>query len=283
MVSGCTVQNQTAAGSGMVVATSISPLADLIRQVGGERIQVINLVPRGTDPHNFEPKSEDLRRLAVAKAFFANGVGEEPYIDKLLANAGNPGLRKVVLSDGLPILQAEKNNPGNPHLWLDVHNAEQYVQRIRDTLDDLAPASKSYFDQNAAAYLAELEELDRWIAAQIATIPPEARLMVVFHDAWPYYAQRYGLTILRPVVHNNEAEPSAGEYAELVNLIRQKHVRAVFGESGFNPKLVQRLASDTGVTFVGNLYDDTLGDSPENNSYLAIMRSNTAAIVEALR
>jgi len=280
---GCAPQNQTVASTGLIVATSISPIADLIRQVGGDRVKVINLVPTGSDPHNFEPKPEDLRQVATAKVFFANGVGEEAYIDKLLQNVGNSNLRKVVLSDGLPILQQENGNPGNPHLWLDVRNAEQYVARIRDTLSEISPANKSYFQQNASAYLAKLDELDRWIASQVATIPAEARLMVVFHDAWPYYANRYGLTILSPVVHNNEAEPSAREYADLTNLIREKHVRAVFGEAGFNPKLVQRLASDTGVKYVGNLYDDTLGNSPENNSYLAMMRSNTEAIVAALR
>lgn len=291
LISGCNARSSGTPGpagvSGsagpLIVTTSISPIADLIRQVGGDRVKVTNLVPTGVDPHSYEPKPDDIRQVALSSLFFANGAGEELYLDKLVQNAANSHLREIVLSDGLTILDKSPDNPGNPHLWLDVQNAERYVAKIRDALDQASPANKTYFDQNAADYIKQLQELDHWIAGQIATIPASARQIVVFHDAWPYYAKRYGLIILQPIVHSGEAEPSAQEYVDLIQLIKARHVRAVFGEVGFNPKLVQRLAQDTGVKYVTNLYDDTLGATPQSSSYIAMMRTDTVTIVNALR
>lgn len=282
-LSGCAPQPSETSTQALTVATSISPLADLIRQVGGDKVNVINLVPAGLDPHDYEPKPDDIRKVAQSRIFFANGAGEELYLNKLIENAANPHLQTVILSDGLDILDQAPGNPGNPHLWLDVKNAEHYVQTVRDTLIKVAPANANYFKDNADKYLKQLDELDQWIKSSIAQIPPEARQIIVFHEAWPYYAKRYGLTILRTVVHSGESEPTPQDYAELVDLIKQNKVRAIFGEAGFNPKLVQQLAKDTGVKYVGNLYDDTLGDNPNNNSYLAMMRYDTEAIVNALK
>lgn len=283
LLNGCIANSSATSASDIVVTTSISPLADLIKQVGGEKIKVINLVPAGTDPHEYEPKPSDVREVARSSIFFANGVGEELYLNKLIQNAGNSKLRTVVLSDGLPVLEKNDSSLGNPHLWLDVQNAEYYVTKIQDELSQISPANKAYFAENANAYKKKLQDLDSWIQAQIKTIPLENRKMIVFHNAWSYYAKRYGLIILKPVLTGRETEPSAKDYAELLGLIHQNRVRAVFGEAGFNPKLVEQLASDSGVKYVGNLYDDTLGESPDTNSYLAIMKANTISIVSALR
>lgn len=282
-LSGCAPQSSQASSQILTVSTSISPLADLIRQVGGDRVNVINLVPAGLDPHAFEPKPDDIRKVAQSSIFFANGAGEELYLDKLVQNAANPHLQTVVLSDGLNILDKAPGNPGNPHLWLDAKNAEHYVVVIRDNLSKVSPANAPYFQANAESYLKKLDDLDQWIKTSIAQLPPEARQIVVFHEAWPYYANRYGLTILRSVIHTGEAEPAPQDYANLVHQIKQEKVRAIFGEAGFNPKLVQQLAQDTGVKYVGNLYDDTLGNTPDSNSYLAMMRTDTEAIVAALK
>lgn len=283
LLNGCSSPAPTTSVQQMVVATSISPLADLIRQVGGNKVKVINLVPSGSDPHEYEPKPTDVREVASSSLFFANGVGEELYLNKVIANAANPKLRTVILSDGLPILGKEQGSLGNPHLWLDVQNAKSYVEKIRDALSQTYPDQKAYFSQNATSYLAKLTQLDQWIQTQISTLPPADRKMVVLHDAWVYYAKRYGLTFVQPLLHTGEAEPSAKDYADLINLVRQQKVRAVFSEAGFNPKLAQQLASETGVKYIDSLHDDTLGDTPDNNSYVAMMKSNTNSIVSALK
>lgn len=282
-LSGCAGEKPVSSLNQKLVLTSISPLADLIKQVGGDKIQVINLVPPGTDPHDFEPKPEAVKQVATAKLFIANGVGQEYYIDKLIKNAGNPSLRTLTLAEGLPILGQESGSLGNPHLWLDVQNAQVYVGKIRDALVEAYPEDRDTFENNAQAYLGELKVLDQWIKDQILTLPIESRKIVVFHDAWSYYANRYGLTVLTPVVHGGQSEPSAKEYAEIIQLIRHYKVKAVFGEVGFNPKLINQLANETGVKVVDDLYDDTLGNTPETDSYINVMRYNTKALVSALK
>ncbi|MDP4126772.1 MAG: metal ABC transporter substrate-binding protein [Bacillota bacterium] len=283
LLNGCNSPAPTASVQQMTVVTSISPLADLIRQVGGNKVKVINLVPAGSDPHEYEPKPTDVRDVAASSLFFANGVGEELYLDKVIKNAANSNLHTVILSDGLTIMGKEQGGLGNPHLWLDVQNAKKYVEKIQAALSQTYPDYKSYFSQNAASYLSELTQLDQWINTQIMTIPTDARKMVVLHDAWSYYAKRYGLSFVQPLLHTGEAEPSAKDYAELINIVREQKVRAVFSEAGFNPKLAQQLASETGVKFIDSLHDDTLGDTPDTNSYIGIMKSNTNSIVSALK
>lgn len=267
----------TTAGSKPLVITSISPLVDLIKHVGGDRVEVRGLVPAGSDPHDFEPKPTDVAAMAKARLFIANGTGEEAYLQKLVSNAGKD-LQVVTLSDGQTIIG---NNPGNPHLWLDVKNAIAYVDKVQKALSQADPAGAATYRANAEAYTKELNSLDAEIRQLVQTIPPARRKMVVFHDAWPYFCQAYGLKNL-PMVENPEAEVSPKVYDDLVKRIKAEGVPAVFGEAGFNPKLVQRLAADTGVKFVGDLYDDTLGDG-DAASYIGMMRVNAKKIVEALK
>lgn len=282
-LSGCTAEKPVSSLDQKLVITSISPLADLIKQVGGDKIQVVNLVPAGTDPHDYEPKPEAVRQVAASKLFIANGVGQELYLDKLIKNAGNSSLRTIVLSEGLPIIGEGPNNPGNPHLWLNVKNAQFYVEKIQRALTEAYPEDKDIYAKNAAAYIRQLKELDLWIEDQIHSLPEDSRKIIVFHDAWSYFANRYGLTVLSPLVHNGEAEPSAKEYAQIIQLIQQHKVKAVFGEVGFNSKLIHQLATETGVKIVDDLYDDTLGNTSETDTYIKVMRYNTNALVSALR
>lgn len=307
LATGCSAEKPVSTMNQKVVITSISPLADLIKNVGGESIQVISLVPTGSDPHTYEPTPEAVRQVTGAKLFFANGVGQETYLEKLITNSQNKDLRTVILADGLEILgiddhdsdheeesahdEAEvhregdghDHSQGNPHLWLDVKNAQHYVKSIRDALIETYPQDQEIFKTNAENYLRELEALDQWIQEQILTIPQENRDLIVYHDAWVYYTERYGLTVLRPVVHGDESEPSAKDYAQLIELIKEHQVKAIFGEVGFNTKLVLQLAQETGIKVVEDLYNDTLGVTPETDSYIGIMKHNTTAIVTALK
>lgn len=270
--------------STLVVATSISPLADLIKNVGGDKVKVTMLVRPGGDPHSFELTPEAIKSVAQAKVFFANGVGEEPYLDKLVKSTGE--LKVVTLSDGMEILGKGSggaySDTGNPHLWLDPQNAGAYVKKIRDTLQQLSPSNADYFSANADAYLIQLETLDKTIRSKVSAIPSPARTMLVFHEAWPYFAKRYGLEH-RALVKNSDSEPSAKEYAELISYIKAHKVKVVFGEAGFNPKLVTQLAQEAGIKYVDNLYDDTVANNPEADNYLKMMYSNADKIVNALK
>jgi zinc/manganese transport system substrate-binding protein/manganese/iron transport system substrate-binding protein len=193
----------------------------------------------------------------------------------------------VTLSARLPVLGAGGPNPefadGNPHLWLDVSLAMAYVMVIRDTLGELDPANSPTYDANAAKYLALLQSLDFAVFTEIQKIPEANRKMVTFHDAWPYFTARYGMRNFPVHQADPEAEISALEYAELVDLIRRENVRVLFGEAGFNPKVLQQLARDTGVTFVDGLYGDTLAPSGPASTYVGMMQHDVSLMVDSLR
>jgi ABC-type Zn uptake system ZnuABC Zn-binding protein ZnuA len=170
----------------------------------------------------------------------------------------------------------------NPHLWLNVAYAELYVKRIVTALQAAAPAKQAAFQASGDAYLARLASLDAEIRAQIATIPAANRKLVSYHDAFPYFAAAYGLTIVGTVVPAPGQDPSAGQVVALINEIRASGVKAIFSEAQFNPKVEQQLAAEAGVTVVSNLYNDALGPPPLD-TYEAIMRWDATRVVEALR
>ncbi|MCC6179793.1 MAG: zinc ABC transporter substrate-binding protein [Chloroflexi bacterium] len=268
------------------VVTSISPLADLIGNVGGDLVAIATLVPPGGEPETYDPTPADAAAVGRASVFFANGLGLERYLERLPQSAGRPDLEVVTLSDRLPTLTSfgqGADEGGNPHLWLDPRNAIQYVEVIRATLSRIDPDHADAYAANAARYTAQLEELDAAIEQQVQTIPPDQRVLVTTHDSLPYFARRYGLTYLAVVSANPEADPSAREYADLVAVVRERQVKAIFGEAGFSERFVSQLAADTGSAFVADLYTDTLSQDPPTNTYLGAMQHTANAIVASLR
>jgi ABC-type Zn uptake system ZnuABC Zn-binding protein ZnuA len=275
----------------LVVATSQALFADLIRQVVGDRAEIVTVVPPGADPQTYDPTDDDVDAVARAAVFFANGLNLEPFLPGLLQHAANPELRLVVLSNGLKVvgkggITIAFGAMGNPFLWLNVRNAMAYVETIRETMVAIDPDNAGAYQANAARYLAELKALDQEIQASIATIPAGNRTIVVFPDAFPYYADRYGLEDLAVVAVDPQSDPSdlsSHEYSNLVDQLRAARIKAIFGAVGFSTPLVEQLANDVGATFVPNLYVDTLGGTPETMSYEAIMRWDTRQFVDNLR
>ncbi len=275
----------SASGVTLRAVTTMSVLADVIRQVGGERVAVQNVIPLGAGAEDYQPTPQDAQVIARADVLFFNGHGLESWLDDLFESAGKPGLRRVELSAGLPALDVDGAafQGGNPHFWLNPQHVISYVAVIRDTLGALDPAGTADYTARAARYTAELQALDSEIAAQIATIPAADRKMVTNHDAFPYFAQRYGLTVIGNILGNPEAEPAAGDLAALVQRLRAAQVKAVFTESQYSPKLVQTIAAETGISVVANLYTNSLGSDAATGSYVAMMRYDVATIVSALR
>lgn len=270
-------------GDGQVrVVTSLAVFADLVRQVGGERVQVTALLPPGADPHTYQLPPNRVAAIVQADAVFINGLGLEASIEDVLAN--NAQGRLLRLAEGLPALEvgeggAEGRRLANPHLWLDVRNAMRYVERIRDELSRLDPEGADLYRGNAQRYLAELAGLDEEIAAMVASIPPQRRKLVVFHDAFPYFARRYGLTLVGFVIESPGREPSAREVADLVAAIGREGVPALFREPQFNARILELAAKDAGVA-VGVLYSDAWGG--DVNSYAEMMRFNAQQLVKYL-
>jgi len=176
---------------------------------------------------------------------------------------------------------AHEHAEGNPHLWLDVANAEHYLERIRDTLVELDPEGAEEYEANAGEYLAELEELDGYIRERAEGIPEERRKLVTFHDAFPYFADAYGFELVGVVLENPEAEPGSREVAEVVRTIEEAEVAVVFTEPQYSAGLADTIAGEAGVE-VRELYTDTLVDDEAGDTYEAMMRTNIDRISEAL-
>lgn len=288
----------TETGSGPVrVATSISVFSDMVRQVGGDRVTVLSLIPPGADAHTYQPGPQDVRRLGDVRAIFINGAGLEESLMGVLENNAPAGARMVELSAGLtPITyeaaevgpgeeehageEHQEHEGGNPHFWLNVQNAKRYVERIRDTLVEVDPEGRTAYASNTERYLRELDETDAYIKSQIATIPPAQRKLVTFHDAFPYFAEAYGLELVGFVVRAPGREPSAREIKELGDTIREENVRTVFKEPQLNAKVLDRAAKDAGVK-VDVLYSDAL--TKEITTYTQMMRRNADTIARGLQ
>ncbi|MFB3818870.1 MAG: metal ABC transporter substrate-binding protein [Candidatus Methylomirabilales bacterium] len=270
--------------------TSTTVLADFVRAVGGEDVQVTAVAPAGADPHTFQPTPQTMRVLEQAQAVFFNGAGLEEWWGKVAGSLRRREVPVVELSQGLATLRMPAHGHGgrphgenpDPHAWLDPTLAKRYVERIRDTLGRVDPARAGRYAERATAYQAELDALDEWIRAQVATIPPARRRLVTFHNAFQYLGKRYGLAV-DFLLASPGREPSAKALAELTRRIRQERVPAVFAEADFNPKLLEVLAKDAGVRVVTNLYDGSLTDGPPADTYLNLMRHNVRMIVGALK
>jgi manganese/iron transport system substrate-binding protein len=272
------------------VVASTTVLADLVRQVGGERVNVHALIPAGRDVHTFDPAPSDALTLAGADLLVMNGVGLDEWFEDL-ANDVAPEVALVEVGedlDGVEYLEGDADDDDghghafNPHLWLDVSNARRYAERITATLVDIDPDHRDAYESNAAAFDARLAELDGWIRDELADLPADNRRVVSFHDAFPYFAHAYDIEIVGVVVESPGQEPSAGELASLISAIREASVRAILTEIQFSDRLAQVIADETGVSVIDDLYTDSLGDAPLD-TYEAVMRWNVERILEGLR
>jgi manganese/iron transport system substrate-binding protein len=267
------------AGGEVRAVTSIDLFADLVRHVGGERVRVKALVPGGGDPHTYELAPAQVVDVTDADVVFLNGLGLEETLEGVIESNVKDGVPIVRMSEGLPVLDGGDDGAGNPHLWLNVRYAMRYVERIRDALIEVDPEGEEAYRSNAAAYLSELEALDSDVEKAIAAIPAERRKLVTFHDAFSYFAQRYGLEVVAFVIRSPGREPSAGEIADLVEKIRAEDVPAVFKEPQLKAQVLELAAGEAGAE-VCTLYSDAL-DS-EVDSYVKLIRHNVDELVRCL-
>jgi manganese/iron transport system substrate-binding protein len=283
-VSGCG-SNQAADSGKITVVTTTTVFADMVSHVGGDYVSVTSIVPSNADVHTFEPRPADIISVSHAKLLVMNGLGLDDWLEKTISNAsadGTPLVKLAVNLPGVTLLPGDTPDTQNPHLFMDPNYAELYVDRIDAALKSVDPDHADAYDANASAYKGQLASLDAWVRSQIDTIPEGNRKLVTFHDAFPYYAREYGITIVGVAVESPGQDPSAGYIASLIGAIKSAGVKAIFTEEQFPTKLVDQLASDAGCDVVSNLYDDALGDPPIT-SYDAVIRWDTTQLVDALR
>jgi len=266
-----------------VVATT-TQIGDFARRVGGDRIRLTVLLHASQDAHDFEPQASQIRALAEADAVLVNGLGLDAFVDAAVRQSD---AKVVTVTQGARTrASSAAADKIDPHVWFDVANAKRMVENIRDALSAADPANASSYEQNAAAYLAELDALDQSVRDAIAAIPQACRKLVTDHEVLGYYAQAYGLEFVGSVVPStsSEASASAADVAGIVRRIRELGVPAVFAEASGNPDLVRQVGREAGVKVVDGLYGDSLGPpGSDGATYVDMMRSNTAKIVAALR
>ena len=274
------------------VLASFSILGDLVREVGGELVDVDILIGPNVDMHNFQPSPADSRKFSGAKLVVINGLGLEGWADRLVKAAAYRGAR-LVASKGVKALAGHEHEHGHgegghgrydPHAWQDVANVKIYIANIRDALIGVDPANKTAYQQTAENYLGQLDTLDRDIRAAWADIPKQRRRVITSHEAFDYYGDAYGIEFLAAQGVSEDAEPSARDIAKLIQQIKTEKITAIFVENISSGRLMDRIAKETGAKIGGELYSDAL--SPPGGpaaAYVDMMRFNTKAITDALR
>jgi zinc/manganese transport system substrate-binding protein len=277
-------QAQDAARPLNVVAT-FSILADFVANVGGERVTVTALAGPDSDTHVYTPTPADAKRVADARLVVVNGLGLEGWLPRLIKSSGSKAA-SVVATRGITVLKADDGHghgEADPHAWQSVANAKVYVANIRDALIAADPAGAEAYRANAARYLDRLDALDRDVREAVAAIPAARRRVISNHSAFGYFAAAYGIAFIAPQGVSTESEPSARDVAAIIAQIKKEKIPAVFLENVSDPRLMRRIAAETGAAIGGTLYSDSLtGEKGPAPTYIDMVRHNIKTLTHAL-
>jgi zinc/manganese transport system substrate-binding protein len=282
VAAGCGSDSNSSSGSEVTAVATTTEVADLVRNVGGERVDVHGLLSPGADPHGYEPRPSDAASIVDAAIVFKSGGEVDEWLDELVDNAGGDA-EVVDLIDSVKTIQADGET--DPHWWQDPRNALLAVAAIRDALSEADPDGRQVYERNAAAYSRVLRRLDEEIASCIGKVPAAERKLVTTHDSLGYFARRYGIDVVGSVIPSlsTQAQPSAGDIADLVDQVRDEGVEAVFPEAETSERLEQALAREAGAQVGDPLWADTLGGEGSGaETYVDATEANTAALVEGM-
>jgi zinc/manganese transport system substrate-binding protein len=262
------------------VVASFSILADFVRNVGGDRLDLTTLVGADGDVHVYTPAPGDAKRIAEAKLVVVNGLGLEGWLPRLVQSSGSKA-QMVTASAGITPLRL--GSAADPHAWQSVPNAKVYVTGITNALAAATPEDAEFFRTQAKAYLEKLDTLDREVREAVARIPPERRKVISTHDAFGYFAAEYGIQFIAPLGVSTETEPSARDIADIIGQIRAQKIPAVFLENISDDRLIRRIAAETGAKVGGTLISDGLtGEKGPAPTYIDMVRHNIKALTSAL-
>jgi ABC-type Zn uptake system ZnuABC Zn-binding protein ZnuA len=244
-----------AAGDLVDVVSTVSPITNIVENIGGEHVSIVGLVPEGTNSHTFEPAPSDAAVMEDADIVFMNGLHlEEPTRD----------LAETNLSDGAPLVLLgdetigpdeyvfdfsfpEEQELPNPHLWTNPPYAERYAEIVKDELSALDPENAASYEANYEAFAARIDELDA-VARQVTeTVPSENRKLLTYHDSFPYFAREYGWEVIGAIQPSSFSEPTPQELAGLIDQIREQQVPAIFGSEVFPSPALEQIARETGA------------------------------------
>jgi len=263
------------------VIASIAPLADFVKQVGGENIEVKVLLPPGASPHTFEPTPRAIREVSDAGIFIKIGAGFEFWAEKILAASGNKKLIIIDSSSGILLIKdphSHGTSTGDPHIWLDPLIAITVVSKIEEALIKADPGNAEYYKKNSVRYREQLSHLDREIYAKTRTL--RIKEYVTFHPAWNYFSKRYGLHVAGVIEESPGKEPGPKHIAKIISDIRRIGSRVVFVEPQFNPKVAEVIARESGAKV---LYLDPIGGAKGRETYIDLMRYNISVIERVMK
>jgi zinc/manganese transport system substrate-binding protein len=273
-------------GSQLDVVTTTTQIGDWVGEVGGGAVSVHQILQPNTDPHEYEPRPSDVEATAGAKLVFVSGDNLDAWMDEVVSGSGSSA-RVVDLGSVVPDrLPGETGGAEasryDPHWWHDPRNAEAAVRAIERQLAAADPSKRNEFARNAATYLTRLRMLDASIAICVDSVPASRRKLVTDHDAFGYFANRYGIEVVGAVIPSQatQAQPSAKDLANLISLIEREHVKAVFPESSLSAKVAEAIAGQSGASSEHSLYGDTLGPADSDGAtYLQMERANADSMV----
>ncbi|QIO36465.1 metal ABC transporter substrate-binding protein [Bradyrhizobium sp. 1(2017)] len=262
------------------VVASFSILADFVRNVGGDKVNLTTLVGADSDVHVYTPAPSDAKRIADARLVIVNGLGLEGWLPRLVQSAGSKA-KVVTASAGITPLKL--GAAADPHAWQSIPNARVYVTDIANALATASPDDAEFFRAQAKAYLEKLETLDREVREAVAKIPPERRKVISTHNAFGYFSAEYGIRFIAPLGVSTETEPSARDIAAIIGQIKAARIPAVFLENISDDRLIRRIAAETGAKVGGTLISDSLtGEKGPAPTYIDMVRHNIKALTSAL-
>lgn len=277
------------------VASLSTVMADLAREVGGDRVEVTEIVKAGVDPHIYEPTPGDRKTIAKSQILLASGLGFEGYLDNLRPGLEKNGVRLVVGGDVVkPIEAVCKGEAGHdhshshshgatdPHWWHSIPNVQAVAAQIRDAFANADPEGIATYEANAKDLNTRLTALSKWVRLQLATLPKANRVLVTSHDALGYFAMDNSFEVFTVQGVSTTEQPSSQNVKRLIEEIKSRKVKAIFAENIENPKVLEQITSETGAKLGGVLYADGLG-SGQAATYEGMMKSNVSTLVEALK
>jgi zinc/manganese transport system substrate-binding protein len=280
LLAGCRSSDE---GSEAEVVATTTQVADITRNVTGEKAEVHGILTPNADPHDYEPRPSDAAALAGAEVVVTSGGEADAWVDELIESSGSDA-QVIDLLGVVPVIRSDGGDV-DPHWWQDPRNAVAAAETIRDELSEADPADAAAYEENAAAYISAIQRADRGVAGCMRFLPDSARKLVTSHDSLGYLADRYDIEVVGAAVPalSTQAQPSSGETADLVELIKQENVSAVFGESGLSGDLENAIADEADVAVGGDLYADALGEEgTAGDTYLGALQANASTLVEGL-
>ncbi len=279
-------------GGKLRVVTTVSPITSIVENIGGDRIQLEGVVPEGVNSHVFEPQPSLARLMTDADLIIANGLFlEQPTLELAEANKGDDTPILLLGDNAISHEQwqfdfsfPESEGHPNPHLWPDPLLGLKYAEQVQEQLSSLDSENSDYYSANLEAFRLRIEAMDAAIRESVATIPPENRKLVTYHDSWAYFALTYGFEVIGAVQPSDFAEPSAREVAELIDQVQDLDLPAIFGSEEFPSDVLETIAREGNTTFIDELADDDLPGAPGDpeHSYLGLVRQNMRIMVPAL-